>query len=55
MTMREIQRLQKRQTRPLWAGAAIITACTVVLLLLIGTGTPPHETQQGPEFAENAR
>jgi hypothetical protein len=52
MTMREIQRLQRRQTRPLWAAAAFITACAVVLLLLFGTGIPPQETQQRPEFAE---
>ena len=54
MTMREIQRLQRRQTRPLWAGAAIITACAVVLLVLFGPGTPPQEPEQGPAFAEQA-
>jgi len=52
MTIREIHRLQKRQTRPLWAAAAIITTCAMALLLVFGTGTPSHETQQGPEFAE---
>ena len=52
MTMREIHRLQMRQTRPLWAAAAIITTCAVALLLVFGTGTPSQETEQGHEFAE---